>query len=463
MAADVIMPALELAQDTGTLHRWLRRHGEAVEKGEPIAEVESDKITFELEAPATGRLHIVADVEGKAVPVGQVIARILTEGEAAAAGEGSFAAPAQAAESAQRAGSRESAGEPEGRERVRTASSDGSAESTDVAAADPGEAARVRPLAAGAESGARRPASPKARRLAREYGLNLEQLIGSGPGGAVVAADVVAAAETARVEELRKGVAAGYPRLTPKPASPPSLRVESDRSALDSADAGRDPEVIPLSALERTAVERLSQGWIHTPHFYLSREVRAAGLVAWRNSVVQRVAGVTYTDLLIRLVAAALRRHPRVRAHWVDGGIAVVEEVNVGIAVAVPDGLVVPVIRGADRLSLRDISEARRALVERAQAGHLRPEDVRGGTFTISNLGMYGIDAFHAIVNPGQAAILAVGRVAERVVARDGQAVVEPVMHLALSCDHRVLDGVRAAEFLRTLAEWVEDPLGLLD
>jgi pyruvate dehydrogenase E2 component (dihydrolipoamide acetyltransferase) len=209
--------------------------------------------------------------------------------------------------------------------------------------------------------------------------------------------------------------------------------------------------------------ERITQCWTSVPHFYLLREVNASGLIAWRDKAHKGAeTKITYTDLLVRVVAAALRRHPRLNAMWDEGKIRLNEQINVGLAVAVEDGLVVPVVHAADKLSVGEIAARRQALVARAQAGKLRPDDIAGGTFTISNLGMYGVDAFNAIVNPPQAAILAVGRIAERVVPVNGQPAVQPMLVLSLSCDHRVVDGARGAQFLDTVAGWIQEPLGLL-
>jgi pyruvate dehydrogenase E2 component (dihydrolipoamide acetyltransferase) len=199
------------------------------------------------------------------------------------------------------------------------------------------------------------------------------------------------------------------------------------------------------------------------PHFYLVREVNATRLIAWREQVLQRSSEkVTYTDLLVKIVAAALHRHPRVNASWNEGKIVLKQEVHVGLAVAVEEGLVVPVIHSADTLGLDEIARRRVELVAKAQAGKLRPVDISDGTFTISNLGMYHIDAFNAVINSPQGAILAVGRIAERVVPVKGQPGVQPMMVLTLSCDHRVVDGARGAQFLDTVANYIEEPLGLL-
>jgi pyruvate dehydrogenase E2 component (dihydrolipoamide acetyltransferase) len=251
---------------------------------------------------------------------------------------------------------------------------------------------------------------------------------GSGPDGAVLAEDVLAVA-----------------RLDAEPTPAPA-------------------EAAPTSRLWRVMAERVTQAWTTIPHFYLIREAGAAGLLAWREAARAHSAEkVSHTDLLVKVVAAALRAHPRLNAAWQGGAAVLNSEINIGLAVAVEDGLVVPVIHGADRLGLGQIAARRGEMVARAQAGKLAPADLTGGTFTISNLGMFGVDAFNAIVNPPQAAILAVGRIAERVVPVDGQPAVRPMITFSLSCDHRIVDGAGGARFLQTLAELVEEPLRLLD
>ena len=216
-------------------------------------------------------------------------------------------------------------------------------------------------------------------------------------------------------------------------------------------------------------VERVSQAWTTIPHFYLLREVNATRLIAWRDDVQKRASAqnetgkITYTDLLVKLTAAALRQHLRLNASWQNGSIALNSDINIGLAVAVDEGLVVPVIHCADQMNLNQLAARRVGLVAKAQAGKLPLSDISNGTFTISNLGMYGVDAFNAIINPPQAAILAVSRIADRVVALNGQPVVQPMMTFSLSCDHRVVDGARGAQFLQTLTELVEDPMRLLD
>ena len=382
MATEVIMPALGLAQETGKVLRWLKAEGESVAKGEPLLEVETDKVTVEVEAPAEGILGGLRAGEGDDVPVGQAVAFVLAPGESAPEPAAVSAAPRA----------------PE---------------------AEPAEAsAELKPDA----KARRRLASPKARRLAREHGIELDSVRGSGPHGSVLAADLEGA----------------------------------------NGDGAVTLEAGPV--WQRMA-ERVARSWQTVPHFFLLREVDAGGLQAWRETARRRPGceALTHSDLLIRICAAALREHPRVNATWRDGSVVAQDEINVGLAVATDEALVVPVIHGADSLDLPALAARRAQLVEAARAGRLAPADVQGGTFTVSNLGMYGVDAFLAVVNAPQAAILAVGRIADRVVAADGAPAVRPVMTLSLSFDHRVVDGARGAQFLDTLAALVEEPAGLVE
>jgi pyruvate dehydrogenase E2 component (dihydrolipoamide acetyltransferase) len=394
---DVIMPALGMAQETGKLLQWLRSEGESIAKGEPLMEIETDKVTVEIEAPASGVLGAVRAGPGDDIPVGEVIAVILAEGEAAPAAS-----------------------------TIESGSITDSGRSVDGAeAAVPAPPATTAPRARGRAA----LASPKARRIAAELGIDLSTVHGSGPGGAVVAADVESLADAA-----------------------------APRPAVEEAE----PVPAAVGSLWRTMAERMVASWTSVPHFYLVREVDASRLQSWRTAVAESTEGVTYTDLLVRLAAAALREHPRVNVSWLDGSLRVHDEVSIGVAVAVDDGLVVPVIHAVEGLSLAEIAARRADLVDRARAARLRLEDVQGGTFTISNLGMFGIDAFSAIVPPPQAAILAVGRIADRVVPVGGQPAVRPMLVLTLSCDHRAVDGARAAAFLDRLARLVEEPAGLI-
>ena len=366
MPADVIMPMLGMAQETGKVLRWLKQDGESVRKGEPLLEVETDKVTVEIEAPADGTLAGVRVGEGTEVPVGEVIALVLADGEAAPVADT----------------------EPRVTREVEA-----------VAAAPTVQEVTIPRRKRG------RLASPKARKLAQERGIDLDSLTGSGPNGAIVAADIA----------------------NERPATSP-----------------RQSRVWDVMA------ERMQRAWQEVPHFYLHRDVDASRLQSWKSVAPE---GTSVTDLLIKVCAEALRRHPRVNTG--DG-------VNVGVAVATEDALIVPVVHGADTLTLAQISERRKHIAQAARAGKLRPDDVQGGTFTISNLGMYGVDAFQAIVNTPQAAILAVGRTTLRPWVVDGEVVARPVMTLSVSFDHRVVDGARGAEFLDTLASLIEEPAGLV-
>ena len=432
MSKDVIMPALGMAQETGTLLRWLKAPGDSVAKGEMLMEVETDKANVEIEAPASGILSDVTAQPGDVIPVGQVIARIVTgsegakerkrDGETATRETKTVESPVRISPVAARIA------QEHGIDVSQIKNSRGVIQKEDIleyiAAQKPSSS-----------NGSQRVlASPKARRLAQERGIDLKTLPGSGPDGAVLAADVP-----------RKGEAFSIADAT---------RV---------AHASENVSPLPISNLWRVMVERLSNAWTTIPHFYLARDVNATRLISWRDATKNKIEKITYTDLLVKLVSVALEKYPRVNASWTNNEIILHHNINVGLAVAIEQGLTVPVIHNANELSLKQISERRTELLERAHAGKLSLNDLRNGTFTISNLGMYGVDAFNAIVNPPQAAILAVSRIAERVVPINHQPSVQPMMTLTLSCDHRVIDGARGAQFLDTLAQLIEEPLSLLE
>jgi pyruvate dehydrogenase E2 component (dihydrolipoyllysine-residue acetyltransferase) len=424
MATNVIMPALELAQETGKILKWIKSPGQSVIKGEPLLEIETDKVTVEVEAPASGILRDVTAGVGDVVPVGKTIAVIAAAGEiltptSAGAPAPTSAEPVKASPLARKLA------EQHGVDLSRITTASGKIEKADVMAyveaqktpAGNGAAAAAPATAAGRLVAA----SPKARRLAAERGVDLRALRGSGPGGAVIADDVA----VAKAPEIAGARGVGN--------------------------------------VWRIMAERMTSSWTTVPHFFLVREVNVSRFASWLARARKQIgAQISYTDLLVRVVAAAIAQQPRVNVSWKDGALVQHPEVNVGLAVALDDGLVVPVIQRADTLTLAQLAERRRDLVARAQSGKLRPADIQGGTFTISNLGPFGVDAFSAIVNPPQAAILAVGRIADRVVAVNGQAVVQPTMVLTLSCDHRALDGARGAQFLGALADLIEEPLALL-
>ena len=444
------MPALGMAQQTGKIIAWLKAEGAKVTQGEPILEVETDKAAVEIEAPADGFLRGIVAGDGAEVPVGETIAWILEQDEPLPEGKPGVETEARRGAASQPEAipspadgrTKPEPGSQPAQEKFPQATPvarrmarehhldlseinvDGSritrADVTAYLASREGRFQDTRLVAA----------SPKARRIAQSLGLALESIPGSGPHGAVLAADIE------RFQE------------SPGVVGP----------ALSSAEPRE------MSTLWRLMAERVTGSWQSVPHFYLLREVQATRLQDWRQRLKQqRSYPVTVTDLLVRLVAYALRRHPGVNSRWDDGRLLPLENINIGLAVAVEDGLVVPVIQRADELTLEDISTRRQELVQRAHAHRLRPADLEGSTFTISNLGMYGVDIFNAIVNQPNAAILAVGRIADRVVAIDGQPAVRPMMYLSMSCDHRVVDGARGARFLSDLADLIEEPLALID
>jgi pyruvate dehydrogenase E2 component (dihydrolipoamide acetyltransferase) len=393
MAISVVMPALELTQETGKLVSWRKQEGEAVARGETLLEVETDKAVVEVEALADGYLAGVKAKEGDVIPVGRTIAWIVAEGESAPAEEAPAAAQANAATASRAAASRA-------------------------------------PSADAAISGARVKTSPKARRLAGELQVNLDGVRGSGPGGEILASDVAAAAKS--------------------PA--PSAVAPSAGAKLET-----------LTAIGRLMAERTVQSWTTVPHFFLAREVDASALLQIREKLAASTGTssdvkITHTDLLTALVARVLLKHPRMNASWTPAGIQLHPEVNIALAIAVNDGVIAAVVPSAHVASITEIAAQRRDLAERAKSGKSRPQDFAGATFTISNLGMFGVDSFTAIIPPPLAAILAVGAITDRVVAIAGQPAVRSMLTLTLSCDHRVLDGARGAQFLNDLAKAIAEP-----
>ncbi len=418
---EIVMPALGMAQETGTLVAWLKHEGELVAKGDPVMEVETDKATVEVEAPASGRLTQVSAKAGDVVPVGQTIAWI------ASPDAEPHAAPAVPAPQA--AVTNPVVATP-------VAKKIAEENNLDITLVKPGGGRVTKEDVLGFL------ASPKARRIAKEANLDITRITGTGPDGAVLAADVTAFKNLVRPQEQIQG-AGDHP---PAP------------------EAGASGQ---LSATWRTMAERMSQSWGTAPHFYLVREVNASGIIELRSRVSDAVlkrTGIrlTYTDILIKLCAESISNHRHLNASWSGGEIKFNPEINIGMAVGIEDGLVVPVIHRASSLSLGEIARQRQDLTTRASEHHLRPADLAGGTFTLTNLGMYSVDAFMAVLNPPQAAVLAVGRITDRVVAENGQPVVRPTLILTLSCDHRAVDGMRAAKFLDDLANLIAEPWGIL-
>jgi pyruvate dehydrogenase E2 component (dihydrolipoamide acetyltransferase) len=400
--------------ESGTIVKWLKAEGEQVEKGEALYELDTEKVTQEVEAEASGVLLRIAVAEGE-VEVGGTIAYIGEQGEEVAEPSvDARAAETEVDEDPQEEGSpgpARAADREQGRE----------------ASAEPRPAA----TAASPERPGRVKASPLARRLARERGLELAGIVGTGPEGRVVAEDV----ERAAASPAAAGPGAEAPR--------------------------EDVEVVPLSSLRRTIARRLTAAW-EVPVFQISMSADMTRSLALRERLLERVregeTRPTVTDLLAKVCALALVRHRGVNARYTEQGIELHPSANVGIAVATAKGLVVPVLTGCERRSIAELAAARADVVSRAQAGKLQQADLEGGTFTISNLGMFGVEQFVAVLNPPQAAILAVGAIEERAVVREGEVLVRPLMTMTLTCDHRAVDGDVAARFLRDVQDFLEEP-----
>jgi pyruvate dehydrogenase E2 component (dihydrolipoamide acetyltransferase) len=419
MATEIKLPRLGQGMESGTVVRWLKQEGDKVEKGEPLYELDTEKVTQEVEADASGVLLKIAVQEGE-VPVGQTIAVIGEEGEAVPEGEPE--AEPEVEEAPEEEGSRAAARDEE-RERGRKAA---------VEAEPQPEAEAPQPSA----GDGRVKASPLARRIARERGIELAQVRGTGPEGRIVA------------EDVERAVAAPAPAAAPAaPAAAPTPAAE--------------PEVEQLTSIRKTIARRLTKAW-EAPVFQLVMSADMTRTQELREQLVELTregeTKPTVSDVLTKVCAAALKRHPQVNAHYADETVTRFPTADVGMAVATDRGLVVPVIRGAERLSLAEIAAVRADLVSRAREAKLKQEDLEGGTFTISNLGMYGIEQFVAVLNPPQVAILAVGVIEEKPVVVDGDLEIKPMMTLTLTCDHRALDGSVASEFLGTVRALLEEP-----
>lgn len=383
MPTDVIMPALGVAQQTGTLLKWLKAEGQPVTKGEPLMEVETDKATVEIEAPGSGILTQVTAKSGEQVPVGQTIACILAPGESLPP-DVLVGVPPSAGEAIK--------SQPEA---PKTSS----------------------PRAATAPAGRHLLASPAARRIAKERGVEIALVKGTGPEGSVLAKDVLHTVAEARRQS-------------------------------STAASG---QIVPLTPMRRLIGDRMAWSKQTAPHFYLSMDIDMHAVIRlraeWPKDDKDREP--SFNDFVLHACARALRSFPALNSSFVEGGIRRHSDIHVGIAVALEEGLVVPVVRHADRLHLRVLADLTRELISKAQEKKLLPLDYEGGTFTITNLGMLGVDSFTAIINPPQCAILAIGRIVERVVADNGMFAITPTMTATLSADHRVIDGAAGARFLQ--------------
>jgi pyruvate dehydrogenase E2 component (dihydrolipoamide acetyltransferase) len=460
------MEALSPTMEEGQLVKWLKSEGDAISEGDVLAEIETDKATMELVARGSGVLQNVTLKEGQTAPVGEVIAVIAGEGEEVeASGDRGEAAASQKEEDEAEAGDAaepsepergsEAPGRPEDEEELTPA-----AEGTGARASAQGAAPKeVRQEAAAGQKTAEREdggngrdarvkASPLARRLAEESGVELSSVEGTGPGGRITKRDIEAAAHAGAAAPLQEEEAA------PAAAAPRAVR------------GGPDSEEVPLTQMRKAIAKRLAQSIGPIPTFYLTIECDMTRMMELRERVNGALEkdGVkaSINDFIIKAVAAALARHPEVNASWGDGAMVRHHRVHVGVAVAIDDGLITPIVRDADAKRVRDIAIEVKELAGRAREKKLKPEEYTGATFSVSNLGMFGIVEFTAIINPPESGIIAVGAVEEKVVAEDGEMVVRPRMRMTMSCDHRVVDGATGAKFLHTLRELIEDPIMMI-
>ena len=435
MATKVFMEALSPTMEEGRLVKWHKREGEVVKAGETLAEVETDKAIMDLVARADGVLRQVAVTEGQTVPVGNVVAVI------AAPGENVDTSPAVAPVVSGSGGGRH-----EALKDSPTVAGGGIARSapTPVVAAPAAEAGRLR-------------ASPLAKRIAKEAGVDLQLVTGSGPGGRVVKRDLESAAGRA-----------------PAPASVPTALAPSPATGRESFRVSRLPsperaegayQDVPLTQIRKTIAKRLATSLGPIPHFFLTSEVDMERVAEARDALNRQLGDrgkVSFNDVIVKATALALTKHRACNAWFQDDHIRYWNEVHIGMAVAVEDGLITPVIRHADLKALLEIGGEARDLAEKARNRRLQPSEYTGATFSVSNLGMFEIDQFTAVINPPEAGIIAVGSIAPKPVVWDGQVVPRRRMRITMSCDHRVIDGATGAAFLKTLKEMLENPLAML-
>ena len=438
MATKVIMPKLSPTMEEGQISRWLKKEGDKVSMGEPLAEIDTDKATMEMQALANGVLRKILIGEGQAAPLGQTIAVIgeADEDIASLLSEAPAAAPKQEP-AKQEQEQKEPAPPPPPQAKAAAAGS------------SPQPAATVpngrQPQAAASDSG-RMIVSPLAARMAAEAGIDLRSLQGSGPGGRIIKRDI----EEAMSQPKAAPAQPAYPRAV-EPGQFPQI----------AASPYRDE---PASEIRKVIAKRLVTSLGPVPHFFLTTEIemdRAAEMRKGINALDPDLK-ISINDIIIKVVAAALRQHPEVNASFQGNFIRYYEHADVGVAVAIEDGLITPVVRSADQKSLSEIAGEVRELAERARSRKLKPEEYTGASFSISNLGMFGIDEFTAVINPPEGAILAVGAMSAKPVVRDNEIVIRQMMRVTMSCDHRVIDGATGAKFLQTFKKILENPLYLV-
>lgn len=479
------MPKFEMSQETGTVARWLKREGETITKGEALLEVETDKITMEVESPVSGILTGIAAQPGAVVPIGQTIAYVLKPGEAAASAPTNSAGRQSTTARATPVAEKMAAEHELDLARISGTGKDGQITRADVeallAASDKAvtaaDATRIEHAAVSLSNSSRPPAAPAARRLAREIKLDLTRVRGSGPGGRIQSADVwdsaraarsVSAAPSVTVRDAIPGMASievsSAPQTLTTPPIPPAQTAPATPAAQPETPAIR--RTTAISGLRKTIAQRMLASTREAPQFSLSADVNMVRALAiiddFKASGAEDAPKVTVTALLVKMCAWALTRNPAVNSAFLNDSIVEYSDINIGVAVALDAGLIVPVIHRADALSLLEIASRLRDVSARARANKLGLPDIQGGTFSISNLGMFAVDRFTAIVNPPQAAVLAVGRTTKRIVAdANDQPAAVPMSTFTISADHRAVDGAVIGRFLGDLSQVIERP-GLL-
>ena len=446
MATQVVMPKLSPTMEEGQISRWLKNEGDKVSMGEPLAEIDTDKATMEMQALGNGVLRKILIQAGESAPLGQLIAVIGEPDEDISSMLDQAASGAQPqAESKAQPAEEEKAAAPAEEKAPATSAPPAAAPSDNGAQAAKGEG----------QSKERLIVSPLAARMAAEAGINLRQLTGSGPGGRIVKRDIEAAMSAGGQQATEAGATQSPQRhlRAVQPGTQPTQQPQ-----VEGASPYRDE---PTSVMRQTIARRLVTSIGPVPHFFLTTEIEMDRVVEMRRAVNELDAElkISINDVIIKVAAAALIQHPQVNASFQERNVRYYERADIGVAVAIEDGLITPVVRAADQKSLSQIAGEVRELAERARSRKLLPEEYTGATFSISNLGMLGIDEFTAVINPPEAAILAVGAVTPKPVVRDNQVVVRQMMRVTMSCDHRVIDGATGARFLQTFKRTLENPL----
>ncbi len=451
MATKVIMPKLSPTMEEGQLSRWLKKEGDNVSLGEPLAEIDTDKATMEMQALGTGVLRKILIQEGESAPLGQLIA-IIGEPDEDISSLTSQAPPTQAAKTTSPAPPASppptESTEPEASPPATVPVEDGKS-GVDVSGNGGGA-----PQPAELASTGRLIVSPLAARMAAEAGLDLRSVSGSGPGGRIIKRDVEGL--------IAEGKSAAAPATSTAPAT--RLRAIDGGSLQKSALPASTYHDEPISEMRRTIAKRLVTSLGPIPHFFLTTDIEMDRAAEMRGAIkeLEPDLKISVNDIIIKVAAAALLQHPQVNASFQEKAVRYYDHADIGVAVAIEDGLITPIVRSADQKSLSEIAGEVRDLAERARNRKLRPEEFMGATFSISNLGMFGIDEFTAVINPPEGAILAVGAMAPKPVVRNNEVVVRQMMRVTMSCDHRVIDGATGAKFLQTFKKILENPLFLV-